>query len=119
MSGPEAPERLRFAIRLEIMGLLERIAERRDLLLAHWSRARDRGVFLHTIEHRWSSLSMETLLMLDSRQLERTQAFYAALDEFELLLQTTEAMPVTLSEHYDEFAVRLQALGRDALSALV
>lgn len=109
-------------LKRELAGDVDRIVQdlefRREFLREIWSVSRDRGAFLDTITSRWRQLDADDLLEFETHDVARIDAFYRALDDFQLYLQFTDDMPATLLERYDRTLDRLKELGQQVIEFL-
>ncbi len=110
--------RYRRLLAYEIDRILGDLGTRRFMLLEVWSRHRDRGPFLDTLESRWSTLGFPELALLEPDVLGLTERFYRELADFRLYMAFTDDMPSTLSDRYDQVVDRLQRVGVPAIDAL-
>ncbi len=117
----EPEDRLR-GLKRELAADVDRICEdlefRREFLREIWSVSRDRGAFLDTITSRWRELGADDLLEFDPDDVLALDAFYRALEDFQLYLRFTDDMPATLLDRYDRTLDRLKALGDDVIARL-
>ena len=114
----ELPERLRRLVAMEIDRIVADLTARRDFLLDTWSRHRERGPFLDTMFHRWQTLSMTDLGLIESEAMVACEAFYRELEDFRLYMRFTQDMPATLRARYDLALQHISAYGALAVDRL-
>ena len=102
----------------DVSRLVEDLEFRRDFLREIWSVSRDRGAFLDSVSSSWRLVSADDLLELELEVVVMADAFYRALDDFQLYLQFTDDMPATLQTRYDRSVDKLGALGARLCEAL-
>jgi hypothetical protein len=90
-----AEARVRNLLALDAAGVMRRLDERRGEMIGLFSRLRDRGPLLSTIETRFNSATFTDLAHLESREQTAASRFYDRLDALRWYFTYTEDMPST------------------------
>jgi hypothetical protein len=110
--------RLARVLRLEIERLCRDLPERRDFLVATWSRLRSREAFDHTLFSRWRTVTAGDLAELPEPALDLLHVFYDRLADLTIYVRLTDDMPQTLGDQLDAAVADLVVIGEAALEAL-
>lgn len=114
----EYADRLRLLVALEILRITQDFRARWEGLVAHWSRFRNRDLFLDLLYSRWRTLALTDLTRFDSAAILELERFYREVDALTRYLSVTEDMPTTLADAVAWHAERLERAGRAAFEAL-
>lgn len=104
--------------RLEIERLCRDLPERRDFLVATWSKHRSREAFDHTLFSRWRTITAGDLAELPEVALERLHLFYDRLADLTIYVRLTDDMPQTMGDQLDLAIAELVEVGERTLAVL-
>lgn len=113
---PSEKERIRNLIALDAAGLMLRLEERKDQMIAMFSRHREREPLLTPLRSWVPSASFQELVLLSPEQQAAVTAFYEALDGLRWYFRYTNDMPGTAQQifahHRKTLAEAYEGLGR-------
>ncbi len=108
----EAARQVRNLVAVDAENVMRRLHERRDEMIAIFSRRREREVLLGTVRSYFEQADAAYLVHLKPEEQSATSAFYEALERLRYYFRYTEDMPGTvervvekhlaeLTEHYE------------------
>lgn len=100
--------RVRHLLALDAANLMSRLRARHADMVALFSRLRDRGPLLETVQCWFTSISFGELCLLSPAEQLAANGFYELLGEVRWYLQYTEDMPGTVQQRLGTFLRRLE-----------
>jgi len=100
-------ERIRNLIALDARGLMQRLAERKDEMIAMFSRHREREPLLTPLRSWVPSASFQEIVVLSPEQQAAVARFYEELDALRWYFRYTSDMPGTAQQIFGHHRKRL------------
>lgn len=119
--GPPAVDeaaRVRHLIALDAQAVLTRLQSRQEAMVGLFSRLRDRGPLLSTLQSHFSSIGFSQLACLKPHEQLAVARHYELLFELTWYAQYTEDMPGTVQQRLQAYVAKLEQSHRALVAVL-